>query len=265
MTYTYDRSFNYQATTRTAMGFPPQCSPSAIALQRFLMLYGGRPLGCYQDRPVRGGSAPSTHSFGAVPDWRYANVGSGFIEVGRAKAIELIEWLIADWRSIGLNRIHDYVGGRAWTPERGWHAQRPSRTGMGQKWAQWFHIEIHPDAWYDNRSIPARSLRQMPLIDIHNVPNPPFQAPPPVTPEAPAMQTVSVTVDSLQVLTIGSSGPEVVKLQCLLRWVFGQQEVVPDGNFGPVTEQAVRNAQAWTKITTDGIVGAQTWRAILDA
>jgi hypothetical protein len=265
MTYSFDRAFNYQNTQPSAMGFPPQCSPSNVALQRFLMLYGGRPLGCYADRLVRGGTDISTHAYGAANDWRWGNVGAGFVEVGRQKGLELVEWLIADWRNIGLQQVHDYAGGRIWKCERGWQAQRRSGTGMGQAWARWFHFEFHPDAWYDNRSIPHRTVRSMPFIDIHNVPNPPFQAPPPITPEVPPVSTVSVTVSSLAVLTNGSTGPEVVKLQCLLRWVFGQLEVVPDGNFGPVTEQAVRNAQAWMRITVDGVVGAQTWSAILDA
>jgi hypothetical protein len=263
--YTFTQAFNYQNTQPSAMGFPDHCSPSNVAMERFLMLYGGRPLGCYANRAVRGGTDRSTHAYGAANDWRWGNVGAGFVEVGRAKAVELADWLIADWQGIGIQAIHDYVGGRIWKPERGWRSQFKSPTGMGQAWAQWFHIEFHPDAWYDNRSIAARSIRQLPLIDLHNNPNPPFEPPAPVTPEAPAMQTVSVTVSSLAVLTRGSSGPEVVKLQCLLRWVFGQLEIVPDGNFGPTTEQAVRNAQAWCRITQDGIVGEQTWRAILDA
>jgi peptidoglycan hydrolase-like protein with peptidoglycan-binding domain len=76
--------------------------------------------------------------------------------------------------------------------------------------------------------------------------------------------TVTVTVPSLEVLRRGSTGRDVTRLQCILRWSFGQESIVPDGNFGPVTEQAVRNVQAFCKLTVDGVVGKQTWTAVLD-
>jgi len=56
----------------------------------------------------------------------------------------------------------------------------------------------------------------------------------------------------------GSRGPAVMELQRKLNGVSGAGLVV-DGDFGPRTEQAVRNFQAFFKLGTDGIVGPKTW------
>ncbi|WP_424813582.1 peptidoglycan-binding domain-containing protein [Roseococcus sp. YIM B11640] len=53
----------------------------------------------------------------------------------------------------------------------------------------------------------------------------------------------------------GARGPEVARLQGLL----GQ---VADGEFGPVTEAAVRDWQRARGLTADGLVGPKTWAAL---
>ena len=61
-------------------------------------------------------------------------------------------------------------------------------------------------------------------------------------------------------------GPMAVEpirsLQYLLRQ-HGQPEVVVDGIFGPITEAAVRAFQQSRGLLVDGIVGNQTWPAIV--
>ncbi|MGG6238740.1 peptidoglycan-binding protein [Nodosilinea sp. AN01ver1] len=53
------------------------------------------------------------------------------------------------------------------------------------------------------------------------------------------------------------SGPDVQKLQAdLVRW--GAQ-IMPDGEFGPATKQAVEQFQRSQGLVADGIVGPQTW------
>lgn len=67
---------------------------------------------------------------------------------------------------------------------------------------------------------------------------------------------------SLPVLRRGSKGPHVAGLQGLLNAKAGQRVAV-DGDFGPATERAVRNVQAFFRLGTDGIVGARTWSTLL--
>jgi Putative peptidoglycan binding domain/D-alanyl-D-alanine carboxypeptidase len=59
---------------------------------------------------------------------------------------------------------------------------------------------------------------------------------------------------------IGASGPKefVQYLQIVCRFVAGQAIAI-DGNFGARTEGAVRNVQAYFKLTVDGKVGPKTW------
>lgn len=56
----------------------------------------------------------------------------------------------------------------------------------------------------------------------------------------------------MTVLKKGSKGEDVKKLQTLLN-------LYPDGIFGPLTEEAVREFQKANGLTVDGIVGDNTW------
>ena len=60
------------------------------------------------------------------------------------------------------------------------------------------------------------------------------------------------------VLRRGAKGPAVLELQKKLRYGFGQQ-ISLDGDFGPATERAVKNAQRWGHLDADGIAGPKTW------
>jgi uncharacterized protein (TIGR02594 family) len=63
--------------------------------------------------------------------------------------------------------------------------------------------------------------------------------------------------DVLPVLRKGDTGPAVVRLQELLpKWV--------DGNFGTTTESLVKEFQRSQGLEADGVVGEQTWAALLD-
>ncbi len=63
------------------------------------------------------------------------------------------------------------------------------------------------------------------------------------------------------VLGVGSQGPEVFALQYLLR--HHGQDIPADGLFGPVTEQAVKTFQSQRGLGVDGLVGGQTWPALV--
>lgn len=54
----------------------------------------------------------------------------------------------------------------------------------------------------------------------------------------------------------GSHGPDVVKLQTLLH-------VTADGDFGPITEAAVKVFQTSHGLVADGVVGDRTWTKLL--
>jgi peptidoglycan hydrolase-like protein with peptidoglycan-binding domain len=272
MTYTFTEPFNYQRADPDDFPAMNTNSPNLVRIEEFLAVrYGGRSAGIYVRRAIRGGNAPSTHAYGAALDWRWGNVGAGRRELTREQVVAVIDWLTANALDLGIQQIHDYLVSRIWKIGRGWEDQQPSKaSGMGQRWAKWLHIETHPTAWNDGSPVVSRlnpdGVASQPVVNVQDFnpfPTTTTHTPPGVT----AMSaTVSVTVPSLAILRKGSNArTEVIKLQCLLRWVFNQLEVVPDGNFGSVTEQAVRNVQAWCKLTVDGVVGRQTWTAILDA
>ena len=61
-------------------------------------------------------------------------------------------------------------------------------------------------------------------------------------------------------LTVGSAGPAVVRLQSLL--AAAGYAASPDGVFGPRTRAAVIAFQASRSLNPDGIVGPKTWRAL---
>lgn len=62
-------------------------------------------------------------------------------------------------------------------------------------------------------------------------------------------------------ITTGAKGDAVSYLQRVLAEKAGQH-VALDGMFGPGTATAVRNVQAWCRLTVDGVVGPKTWAEI---
>ena len=67
---------------------------------------------------------------------------------------------------------------------------------------------------------------------------------------------------SLPLLRQGNQGPPVTRLQALLN-AAGAAGLDEDGVFGPRTERAVRAFQESRHLLVDGVVGAQTWTALL--
>jgi hypothetical protein len=124
MTVTF---FDWQRAT-----FPPgvapynTLSPNLIAVRHELETrHGGTRLGGYGVRPVRNGTDPSSHGFGAAINHR--------IEP-RERLLQAVDWLIANHVRLGIQAIHDYVGCRIWHANRypgkpmetWWRPQRPS-------------------------------------------------------------------------------------------------------------------------------------------
>lgn len=67
---------------------------------------------------------------------------------------------------------------------------------------------------------------------------------------------------TLPLLSYGSTGTAVALLQSLLTmWGFECGKF--DGEFGALTQAAVNRFQQWAKLIVDGIVGNQTWMALM--
>lgn len=61
-------------------------------------------------------------------------------------------------------------------------------------------------------------------------------------------------------LLLGSTGAAVKALQRALTQA--GYSLVEDGNFGPLTQEAVKNLQRTSSLSVDGVVGAATWVAL---
>jgi N-acetylmuramoyl-L-alanine amidase len=82
-------------------------------------------------------------------------------------------------------------------------------------------------------------------------------------PQAPAPKspTKSAEVTNTPILRRGAKGDAVYRLQKRLVNL-GFLGISPDGDFGELTEKAVKAAQQKYKIEADGVVGGATWSAI---
>ena len=155
---------------------PKTCSPICLSWMNYLIdRWGGQNLGCYNSRPVVGGSSLSSHGSGAATDWRYANPGPGRTVLLR----EVLPFFVEQSRELGVQAIHDYAGSRIWrppgcsgrpgqpSPDCGWKQQSPGPQ-MGQSWATWIHLECLPSRWSDARTVEQMLEKDdddMPLTD----------------------------------------------------------------------------------------------------
>lgn len=139
------------------------CSPNLLAIKtEMTALWGVGNLGCYGERAVRAGIAPSAHSHGAAIDLRYLE------QIGRTRfENEVVPWLIANSAELHVGAIHDYIGCRVWHAGRTtnaadaytgwWKTQTPNpATGMGEAWAGWVHIETTEPGWTDATPVAKR-------------------------------------------------------------------------------------------------------------
>lgn len=257
---------------------PPytSCSPNLQVLGAFLIRwFGFMALGCFGIRPVRGGAAWSSHSFGAATDlrwylqgvvmsatlrvWQSAVDGKkdrtaraavralGFLarrlpanDVLAARLVlenDVLPWLIAHSEELNLQAIHDYAGGRIWRSNRG--------DGLGAYW------KPQPT---DSGGM-GQPWAQWIHLEVHAdgwADNRPIET---------RIDTRSFLPKPT--LKIGSTGPEVVKLRALLAW-----EQLPGGGksnakFTRPVRRGVRQLQRDLGVRDDGVWGPKTARAYL--
>lgn len=204
-------------------------SPALVSLRNHLLAnYGGASLGIYSVRNVRGGSRESSHSFGAAMDWSYRGIS-------RDVANSVIDFVINNSNELGVQAVHDYQNSRVWRANRssdkdnGWKTQRKNKTGMGQPWADWLHIEVNERQWADGRTVDEK-----------------------------------IKTEFRPTLRRGDKGEHVRSVQITLRDK-ASQNIVIDGIFGVQTEMAVRNVQSFLtngKGIITGVVDAEFWKII---
>ena len=77
------------------------------------------------------------------------------------------------------------------------------------------------------------------------------------------MPTIEPTKPTKPTLRRGSKGATVVELQeALIERGYSLAPYNADGNFGKVTEAAVKAFQKANGLSADGVVGAKTWEAL---
>lgn len=215
--------------------------------------FGGVWLGGYGVRPIRGGTKPSSHGFGAAFDWRIND---------RAVMLACIDWLIANHVALGVQAVHDYEGGRIWRANRypgqpvmsWWRPQQKSATtGMGQSWAKWIHIETTPGRWGDTTPIVQR------LAGV-TAPAPVFDPANGVWGLWPLNRNKPTLVE-IDAAVTDAEHDATRYLQGVLRRKAGQPIAV-DGDFGRRTGEAVENLQRFFGLKVDRIVGPKTWSVI---
>lgn len=231
--------FNWQNSGYKPGGAPfNRDSPNLMAFKAYIMnKWGGMNLGCFGVRPIRGGTEPSSHAYGAAWDWRYAEPGPG-----RPTADAVIAFTITWSKELGIDAIHDYVRSRIWRAGRGWLNQ-PHDSEMGQSWAEWLHFETTQAMWGDATPVANRLVQ----------PLPPFN---------PANGQYSIyPVIPKPVCAIGASGDVVRYLQAVMQREFPKKyyTATVDGQFGMQTDKAVRAMQFDYNLVVDGKVGAKTW------
>lgn len=165
----------------------------------------------FANRPIRGTTQPSNHSWGLAVD-----LNAPANPMGARLVTDMPEWMRTLWKSKRFRWGGDYTG---------------------RKDAMHYEFMGTPD---DARRIVAELAGSTP------------------TPPSPAPTDTGTGTGPL--LRRGAKGPDVRRLQ--ERLVAAGATLRIDGDFGPGTEQAVREFQAAHGLAVDGTVGPRTWAAL---
>lgn len=222
-----------------------KASPNLMAISHYMdQTYGMWFLGCYVHRRIRGGTRWSSHAFGAGLDLSYRQTDDQ-PDVPTRDSVEtvIIPWLQEHHETLGIQRIHDYWAKRYWQVGKGWVNRPPG--GRNDH----IHLEVNNETWHWDTDIDGR------LTD-----GPPAKQPVKIVADAPEYPGASTRR--------GSSAKARVRLiqQALADKGYknstGTKPLVVDGDFGPATENAVKEFQNDAGEYVDGIVGPKTWAAL---
>ncbi|CAN5824828.1 hypothetical protein BH20ACT4_BH20ACT4_04710 [soil metagenome] len=228
----------------------PDATPTGMASLKDYVIsrWGGADLGCLAKPPrvMRGGTLPSLHCWGIAWDWRWANPGPG-----RATADQVIDFCIEHAGPLGIQAVHDYEQCRYWKSYAGWQdATNSASTGFGQSWAQWLHIERTWAAANDGRRI-DQALADAGITEKGNT--------------GPTQKKASGKLELPDpVVKDGDQGANVALLQDFLRFFRFADFSRSDGEFGPRTLKAMKQAQqafaskGWYEAKIDGEYGPRS-------
>lgn len=221
------------------VGYEPasKCSdgptPGARALMSwFLGAYGprgGRNGGIYLCRTIPGSGALSLHAEGRAGDLMNPD--------GATWSQPLADALVAHSGELGIQCV--IHRGKIWSgsyPYDGWRPYRGASNHFDHN-----HVEL---------SIAAAA--HLTVARLNEV----LAAPP-----RPRTWTDKMIME-LPTIRRGSTGLHVRKVQGLLN-SYPAADIKIDGSFGPTTETRVRDFQRAMRLSPDGIVGRQTWTALL--
>lgn len=237
-------------------------SPNIAALWTFVAtVWGWLNLGIgVSRRPIRGGESPSDHWFGAAGDFRWYTApfyDRTFIDREiRPVVLAHLAFLIEHHEALGVQRIHDYYGGRIWSADRqAWKDY--TGPAFGESWACYVHVSTNADKWGDDTPITDR----LGLTGGGVGPAPRFDP-------SRRLWGLYPLNPSKALIRLGAIGDPVAYLQGVLGvGAYLAPGAIsypgaPDGRFGPRTHDAVIGFQAHHGLVVDGIVGRNTWAAV---
>lgn len=213
------------------------CSPNLQQIRRYAeATWGFWYLGCYVRRPIRGGTRWSSHAFGAGLDLSYRKDGDHENVPSRSDVEKvIIPWLEEHAEQLGIQRIHDYWAQRYWQAGKGWVNRPPG--GKNDH----IHLEVNDETWHWDTAVEER---------LKN--GPPAAAPAPAEPAAyPGSSTKKGS----------KASGRIRRIQAELA-AKGYNVGPIDGQFGRMTDAAVRAFQKDAGEYVDGIVGPKTWAAL---
>lgn len=221
-----------------------RCTGEVTAGARALMAYylavhghvGGRNLGIYNCKPIAGSAILSLHGEGracdlGVPDgdpgWA-RQLADAMVMMSAELGIQLVIYRRQVWSSV-----------QATAGWRAYHGTNPHNDHM--------HVEL---TWAGARSLTVGAIT-LALSAGTGLPRP--------APNGPTWTETMIM--QLPTLRRGATGRPVKKAQALANlWGVSIKE---DGVFGENTERGIRRVQAATGCTNDGVIGEQTWTALL--
>lgn len=234
--YQYDRT-----GARCASG--PQ--PGAVALMRVILdrFAHLNSLGIYNCRQVRGGTTLSLHGEGRAGD-----TGVPATAAARAEGSFLAATLVATARQLGVQEV-------IW-----WRQRWASNT---REWRP--YTGVHPHTDHVHWGLCWEAARQLTAGQVLAAWGQPAPRPPaPPSPPTREGYHVPPTLDLRNAarVPVRHTSP-VRKLQGLLL-AHGYTAVRVDGVAGPTTQLTVVSFQRTHRLAADAIVGARTWRALIE-